>query len=48
LILEEEFALITGESAVTFLSGEICQLDAEGLHSERVGPEGETFLVGKK
>ena len=48
LILKGEFTLITGESAVTYLSGETCQLDAGILHSERAGPEGATFLVGKK
>ena len=47
-VLEGEFTHVTEEGAVTHLPGETCQLDAGVLHSERTGPEGTTFLVGKK
>jgi quercetin dioxygenase-like cupin family protein len=47
-VLKGEFTLITGKDTVTNLPGESCQLDAGILHSERAGPEGTTFLVGKK
>ena len=47
-VLEGEFTLITEEETVTHLPGDSCKLDAGVLHSERAGPEGTTFLVGKK
>lgn len=48
LVLEGEFTLVTEARSVTHLPGKTCQLDAGVLHSERAGPDGTTFLVGKK
>ena len=47
-VLEGAFTLVTEEGAVTHAPGESCQLDAGILHCERAGPEGTTFLVGRK
>ncbi len=42
------FTLVTGSDAVTYQPGEICELAAGTPHAERAGPDGVTFLVGKK
>jgi quercetin dioxygenase-like cupin family protein len=47
-VLEGEFTLVTEAGSGTYLPGETCKLDAGVLHSERAGPDGTTFLVGKK
>ena len=47
-VLKGEFTLVTEAGSVTHLPGETCQLDVGVLHSERAGPNGTTFLVGKK
>lgn len=48
LVLEGEFTLVTESGSVTHAPGDTCQLGAGILHSERAGPDGTTFLVGKK
>ena len=47
-VLEGAFTLVTDDGAVTHWPGESCQLDAGVVHCERAGPDGATFLVGRK
>ncbi len=47
-VLEGEMTVVTEAGAQTHLSGDTCQVDAGTLHLERAGPDGVTFLVGKK
>lgn len=48
LVLEGEFVLGCGGQDKTLRAGEIFTLDPNHPHTERYGPQGATFLVGRK
>ena len=48
LVLKGEFTLVTENGSVTYKEGEWCENIAGTLHTEKVGPDGVTALVGTK
>jgi quercetin dioxygenase-like cupin family protein len=48
LILEGELHLRIGDDERTHRAGDVFHLGANEAHSERYGPKGVTFLVGRK
>ncbi|HEU0203741.1 MAG TPA: AraC family ligand binding domain-containing protein [Burkholderiaceae bacterium] len=48
LVLEGELTLGCGGQSVTYGSGEIFTLNAHEPHTEQYGPQGATYLVGRK
>ena len=48
LILSGEFILTTDGTPRTYRAGETFALDAGCMHTERFGPEGSTYMVGRK
>jgi hypothetical protein len=48
LVLEGELALGCDGQARTYRAGEIFTLKAGEPHTERYGPQGATYLVGRK
>ncbi|OAJ54005.1 cupin [Paraburkholderia ginsengiterrae] len=48
LILEGEMSIRVGEEERAYRAGDVFHLPANEPHSERYGPNGVTFLVGRK
>ena len=48
LILAGEFTLTSQGQSRVFYPGEHFEMPADCLHSEHYGPEGATFLLGRK
>jgi len=48
LILEGEMSIRVGDEERAYHVGDVFHLAANEPHSERYGPEGVTFLVGRK
>jgi quercetin dioxygenase-like cupin family protein len=48
LILEGELTIRTGETEQRYRAGDIFHLRANEAHSERYGPAGVRYLVGRK
>ena len=42
------FTLVTESGSTNYPPGDTCKVDAGSLHAEQTGPEGATFLIGKK
>ncbi|CAB3653600.1 hypothetical protein LMG24238_01279 [Paraburkholderia sediminicola] len=48
LILEGEMVIRAGDTEQTYKVGDVFHLPANKLHAERYGPNGVTYLVGRK
>lgn len=48
MILQGRFTVTTDEGSQTFEEGQVFALAAGRLHSEVAGPDGVSFLVGRK
>ena len=48
LILAGELRLCIGDKERVYQAGQVFHLQANETHSERYGPEGVTYLVGRK
>jgi quercetin dioxygenase-like cupin family protein len=48
LILEGELTLRIGDEETRYQTGDVFHLKANEAHSERCGPEGVCYLVGRK
>ena len=48
LILDGSVSLTINGNETTYLAGDIFHLLANIMHSERYGPQGVTYLVGRK
>lgn len=48
LILEGELHIVCGDEEQTYKTGDVFHLAANRPHSERYGPNGVTYLVGRK
>jgi quercetin dioxygenase-like cupin family protein len=48
LILEGEITLRIGDNETRYQTGDVFHLEANEAHSERCGPEGVCYLVGRK
>jgi quercetin dioxygenase-like cupin family protein len=48
LILHGQLTLLVGESERVYRTGDVFHLHANENHSERFGPEGVQYLVGRK
>ncbi|AXL50758.1 cupin [Paraburkholderia caffeinilytica] len=48
LILEGELHIRVGDEERAYKAGDVFHLPANKLHSERYGPSGVTYLVGRK
>lgn len=48
LILSGELRIKVGNAEQTYRAGQVFHLMADEAHSERYGPEGVTYLVGRK
>ena len=48
LILEGSFLLTQGGATHSFGPGEACEVPAGAPHADAVGPEGATYLVGRR
>jgi len=48
LILRGELSIRTDEAECVYRAGDVFHLAANVLHSERYGPEGVEYLVGRK
>ncbi len=48
LVTEGELALTCAGRTCTYRAGDVFTLDAQQPHSEQYGPQGATYLVGRK
>ena len=48
LILAGQLRLCVGDTEQVYQAGQVFHLQANETHSERYGPEGVTYLVGRK
>jgi quercetin dioxygenase-like cupin family protein len=48
LILEGELTLRIGDNETLYQAGDVFHLKANEVHSERCGPQGVSYLVGRK
>ncbi len=48
LVRSGEITLVTEDERVTYQPGETCKLAADTPHSEEIGANGATLLVGRK
>ncbi len=48
LVHSGEITLVTEDGSVTYQPGETCKLAAGTLHSEHIGANGATLLIGRK
>jgi quercetin dioxygenase-like cupin family protein len=48
LVLEGELTLVTGDRSRTYCAGEVFEMSAGCEHSERHGPAGTRYLVGRR
>jgi quercetin dioxygenase-like cupin family protein len=48
LILEGELTLRIADTDTRYLAGDVFHLKANEIHSERYGPDGVCYLVGRK
>ncbi len=48
LVLAGEFTLIRGDARETYGPGQIFAMEAECEHAESFGPEGATYVIGRK
>ncbi len=47
-VVSGEITTMRGAGPETFMAGDACTLGAETPHTEQVGSEGVTFLVGRR
>lgn len=48
MVLSGQWALVTEDGVTDYPPGEVCELAAGVLHTERSGPEGARLLLGQK
>ena len=48
LVTEGHFSLAFEDSATDYRPGEVCELTAGTMHTERTGPEGANVLLAKR
>jgi quercetin dioxygenase-like cupin family protein len=48
LIVNGQLTLTRGESSETYRAGETFEMTAGCLHTEQYGPDGTTYLVGRR
>ena len=48
LVTEGHFSLAFKDGTTNYRPGDVCELAASVLHSERAGPEGATVLLAKR